>query len=311
MSAYDPKRTLGRKVLAFKPCMRHGPYGGHMQRRQFIVLLGGAAMWPLAARAQQAPMPVVGYMSARSADDSARLVAAFRQGLAEAGYVEGRNVAIEYRLGGGSKRSIGCQHGGRSGSSSGDCDRRRTATSGSADGQGGDARRFRSCSDLGSDPVELGLVASLNRPGGNVTGIDFERTCSLRPKRLELLHAVGPDGDRRMPCSSTQPIPNLAETNAKDLRAAARTLGLQIHVLQCEHRTRLRRSFRNLSPTASRRARDRQRCILRTQQQPMPVIGFLNVASPGALRQPIAVFREPEGVRLCRRPECSSRIPLG
>ena len=196
-----------------------------MQRRQFIVLLGGAAIWPLAARTQQAPMPVVGYMSARSADDSARLVAAFRQGLAEAGYVEGRNVAIEFRW--------AEDQNDRLVALAADLVRRQVTVI-VADSTPG-ALTAKAATPtipivfcLGSNPVELGLVASLNRPGGNVTGIT-SINAQLAAKRLELLHQLVPTAT--VVALLVNPTsPNLAETTAKDLRAAARTLGLQIHV---------------------------------------------------------------------------------
>ena len=142
-----------------------------MKRREFITLLGGAAAaWPLAARAQQPAMPVIGFLNSQSPDAFADRLRAFRQGLKETGYVEGENVAIEYRWAENqTDRLPGA--GGRFGSSAGRRDRR-----------GRSLRRWRprrqprrspSSSSSADDPVRLGLVASLARPGGNLTGINF------------------------------------------------------------------------------------------------------------------------------------------
>jgi putative ABC transport system substrate-binding protein len=197
-----------------------------MRRREFISFLGGVTAWPLGARAQQAPMPVVGFMSARSADDSVRLVAAFRQGLAEAGYVEGRNVAIEFRW--------AEDQNDRLVALAADLVRRQVTVIVADSTPGALTAKVATATipivfSMGSNPVELGLVANLNRPGGNVTGIT-SINAQLAAKRLELLHELVPTAT--VVALLVNPTsPNLAEATAKDLQAAARTLGLQIHVL--------------------------------------------------------------------------------
>jgi ABC-type uncharacterized transport system substrate-binding protein len=197
-----------------------------MRRREFISFLGGATAWPLGARAQRAPIPVVGFMSARSADDSVRLVAAFRHGLAEAGYVEGRNVALEFRWVEDQNDQLVAL--------AADLVRRQVTVIVADSTPGALAAKVATATipivvSLGSNPLEVGLVASLNRPGGNLTGVTTLNV-EVGPKRLELLHELVPTAT--VVALLVNPTsPNLAETTAKDLRAAARTLGLQIHIL--------------------------------------------------------------------------------
>ena len=160
-----------------------------MRRREFITLIGGMAAWPIAARTQQPAMPMIGWMSGRSPEDSAHLLAAFRQGLREAGFVEGQNVSIEYRWARGQYDQLPAlasdlvSHGvavvaAVGGDVSAVAAKRATSTVPIVFG-------------MGDDPVKADLVASLNRPGGNATGYTL-LTSEMEPKRVGLLHDLLP-----------------------------------------------------------------------------------------------------------------------
>ena len=202
-----------------------------MKRREFITLIGGAAAtWPLAARAQQQAMPVIGFLNAGSPEQSAHEVDAFRLGLNEMGYVEGRDVAIEFRWAQNRyehlpglaaelvRRQVSVITTGRNVRAALAA---KTATA-----------TVPIVFLIGANPVELGLVTSLNRPGGNLTGVTTLNT-EIEPKRLEILRELLPTA--RIMAVLVNPIndPAVVETELRQAQAAAPTLGLQmIHVLQ-------------------------------------------------------------------------------
>jgi putative ABC transport system substrate-binding protein len=199
-----------------------------LKRREFISLVGGAAAtWPLAARAQQPKMPVIGILNPGSPEMDADSLRAFRQGLSETGYVEGRNVAIEYRWVEG--------HNERFPALATDLVRRGVAvivtlrSLPAALAAKAATTTIPIVFTIGVDPVAFGLVARLNRPGGNLTGMTGISD-EIGPKRLELLHELVPTATT-MALLVNPTNPN-AETQSRDLQATARTLGLQLHVLR-------------------------------------------------------------------------------
>jgi putative tryptophan/tyrosine transport system substrate-binding protein len=197
-----------------------------MKRREFITLLGGtAAAWPLAARAQQATMPVVGFVSSRSLDGSTRNAAAYVKGLGETGYVEGQNVLVEYHW-------LDGQYD-RLPSLMVDLVRRRMAVIATVGDPNALAAKAATATipiafGMSEDPVRHGVVASLARPGGNATGINF-LTSEVVPKRLGLLHELLPAAVRVAVLVNPANVPS-AEATLRDIPEAARAIGLQIQV---------------------------------------------------------------------------------
>jgi putative ABC transport system substrate-binding protein len=198
-----------------------------MRRREFIAGLGGAAAWPLAARAQRAAIPVVGLVNGGSADASAGQVAAFRRGLGETGYVEGQNVTVECHWLEGQYHLLPALMD--------DLVRRHVAVIATPGTTAGAIAAKAATATIpivfgvGDDPVKLGLVASLARPGGNATGINFF-TAEVNAKRLGLLHELLPKAVRVAVLVNPANVPP-AEIILRDVREAARAIGLQIQVL--------------------------------------------------------------------------------
>jgi putative ABC transport system substrate-binding protein len=213
-----------------------------VKRRQFITLLGGAAMWPLAARAQQSAVPVIGFLSARSPDESAHLVAAFRRGLDETGFIENHNVVIEYRW--------ALSHYDQLAGMAAELVHRPVAV---LIAVGGDvtaraaaaaSRTIPVITAFGVDPVGSGLVASLARPGGNVTGIS-NLSATMEAKRIGLLREVVPQattlGVLLNPNNPT------VGNQQKDIEKAARAVGLRVHAVQASTASELDAAFDSIA----------------------------------------------------------------
>jgi putative ABC transport system substrate-binding protein len=208
-----------------------------VNRRAFIALLGGVAAWPLAARAQQPAMPVIGFLRSTSIDRSAHLVTAFREGLKEAGYFEGQNVAIEYRSAEGQYDRVPAL--------AADLVRRQVtvivATGGSAPAVA--AKALTSTIPIvfiGEDPVSAGLVASFNQPGSNATGVST-LTTDIGSKRLGLLHELAPNAT--MIVLLNNPRNPDGERSSQDVQAAARSLGKNIRILNAINESEIDAAF--------------------------------------------------------------------
>ncbi len=212
-----------------------------MRRREFITHLGGvAASWPLAVRAQQPAIPVVGFVSARSPSESVDVVAAFRRGLRQTGFVEGQNLSIAFRWAEGRYDRLPTLAAELLGL--------RPAVIFAAGGPPSALAAKKATSTVpvifvaGVDPVQLGLIASLNHPGGNVTGIHMF-SAALEPKKLELLHELVPKA--RVICALVNPTNPSAAIVSKDLEAAARAMGLQLHIIHASTEQDLDAVFAN------------------------------------------------------------------
>jgi putative tryptophan/tyrosine transport system substrate-binding protein len=209
-----------------------------MRRRDFVSLIGGAAAWPLAARAQQPAMPVIGYLSSRSPDDTRHLLAAFLRGLNEAGYVEGQNVTIEYRWALGQYDRLPAL--------AAELVRRPVAVI-TTTGDEPAALAAKAATStipivflIGGDPVALGLAASYKRPGGNATGMNI-LTATLEAKRLGLLHELVPQAATIGVLLNPKFQP--ADSQLRDLQQAAPAIGLQIQVLRASTDSELDAAF--------------------------------------------------------------------
>jgi putative ABC transport system substrate-binding protein len=210
-----------------------------MKRREFITLLGAAAAWPLAASAQQAAMPVIGFLDPRSPDTIADQLRAFRRGLKDTGYVDGENVAIEYGWADGQIDRLPAL--------AAELVRRRVAVIAT---NGGAAAAFAAKAATttipivfmaGEDPVRLGLVASLARPGGNLTGVNLVIS-ELTAKRLGLLRELVPGAARVAVLVNPANTVN-AETTLRDVEPAASAMGLQIQILKASTSREIEAAF--------------------------------------------------------------------
>ena len=234
LSPIGTKRTsihpllLHLNLLGFEPNWRRPkPWeDGYVRRRDFIKVIAGSAVpWPLAAHAQQSALPVVGFVNFASAKGYEPQLSAFLKGLSEAGYVDGQNVAIEYRWAEGRTDRLTAMVA--------DLVHRQVAVIAATTTPAALAAKAATImipivfTTIG-DPVQLDLVTSLSRPGGNVTGVT-QTNVEIAPKRLQLLHELVPTASV-MALLVNPANPNLAETT-KELQAAARTLGLELHVL--------------------------------------------------------------------------------
>jgi putative ABC transport system substrate-binding protein len=210
-----------------------------VKRREFITLLGGVAAWPISARAQQPAMPVIGFLNSTSPEANTVRLRAFRQGLKEFGYVEGENVAIEYRWADGQFDRLP--------ELAAELVRRRVAVIAAA-GNTPSALAAKAASTtipivfaVSEDPVRLGLVTSIARPGGNLTGINFLNV-ELLAKRLELLRHLIPTAARVAVLVNPADDRN-TETTLREIEAAASSIGLQIHVVRASTSSQIEAAF--------------------------------------------------------------------
>ena len=214
-----------------------------MRRREVITLLGGAAAWPFAARAQQPAMPVIGFLGGASPDGFTERLRAFRQGLKDTGYVEGENVAIEYRWAENQLDRLPVL--------AADLVRRRVAVIAALAGNIPPVAAKAATTTISivfgvsEDPVKLGLVSSLARPGGNATGINFF-SLELVAKRLEFLRELVPRAVRVAVLVNPANTGN-ADTTVRDVEAAARAMGLQIQIFQVSTSGEIHAAFDRLA----------------------------------------------------------------
>ena len=209
-----------------------------MQRRRFISLLGGAAFaWPLAARAQQPSKPAIGYLGVTSPGDEADIVSAFRKGLSEAGFDEGRNVSIEFRFAASEISRMPALAAELVNSKVAIIF---TGTSAAALAAKAATSTVPIVFVVGSDPVKIGLVAALNHPGGNATGISFF-TAQMEGKRLGLLHELVPEVD--LIAVLLNPRNPFFEDQRNDLNEASRALGLKIHIERASNEAEVTAAF--------------------------------------------------------------------